>query len=520
MSRSLRLSIRFSLPLAVLLFLAGHAHAQNSPITLTLDEAIQIALERAYAIRSAELDVAAADAQISEAYGSLFPQVELSSSYRRNIVSANPFAGTDVASIFGGTSTDWLAFNENARLDDDPDSVPITLEEFLDRQQAGQDAAGNVSNDGDNPFAVPNVFSNGVSLTQTLYSGSAFAAVKGARGFREINEAALRQRQDEIIDQTRQRFYGALLAQEQVDVLEASVERTQETLNEAELLVAQGVTPKLTRLQAEVQLANQETQLIQSRTAATNARDQLLFTLGLPVTQPVTLRGSLEMPSEAAPYRTVGLLDAIATAMDERPDVEQARIAIELQEVNKGITRAAYFPTVSATANYGFNGNLPSNRTVVTQTGDFEYETTDRGFFDGSYWDPSLSVGIHLNWTIFDGFQTRRRVQQNAIAVEQAEIRHQQVQEAAKLEVAQTLRELEGAEQRVGAQQQNVETAILAYDFAFERLRNGVSTQLDVRQASADLDQSRLLYLQAIHDYLVALSELERATGTISAVAN
>jgi outer membrane protein TolC len=291
-------------------------------------------------------------------------------------------------------------------------------------------------------------------------------------------------------------------------------------VEETSLLVAQGVAPMLQRLQTEVQLANQETQLIQSRTAASSARDQLLFVLGLPVDRPLTLRGTLEVPADEAPYRTVGLLNAVATALDERPDIEQARLAIELQEVNRSITRAAYLPDVSAFANYGFSGNVPDDRTVVTQTGDFEFEASSNGFFDGAYWDPSLSVGIRLNWTIFDGFQTRRRVQQNTIAIEQAEIQHEQVQEAAKLEVAQTLRELEGAEQRVNAQQQNVATANLAYDFAFERLRNGVGTQLDVRQASDNLDQSRLLQLQAIHDYLVARSDIERATGTISAVAN
>ncbi len=521
MSRFLRSLNHTSLVMGVLLTASAAVTAQDRPLVISLDEAVQIALERNYAIRTAQLDVAAANAQISEAYGSLFPQVDVTSSYTRNLISPNPFAGSNAGSLFGSLgSIDWLAFNEDARTDDDPATVPITLQEFLDRQQAGQEAAGVQIDPNANPFGVPNVFSNGISVSQTLYSGSAFAAVKGARGLQEINEAALDQQHDEVIHQTRQLFYGALLAQEQVEVREASVGRTQETLNETELLVAQGVTPKLTRLQAEVQLANQETLLIQARTAAINAREQLLFILGLPVNQTLTLRGALEVPDERAAYRTVGLLDAISTAMDERPDIAQARLAVELQEVNKGITRAAYFPMVSAFANYGFNGNVPSSRTVLTQTGDFEFETSDRGFFDSSFWDPSLSVGIRLNWTIFDGFQTRRRVQQNAIAVEQAEIQREQVQEAAKLEVARTLRELADAQQRVSAQKQNVETANLAYDFAFERLRNGVSTQLDVRQASDDLDQSRLLHLQAVHDYLVARSDLERATGTITAIVN
>jgi outer membrane protein TolC len=275
--------------------------------------------------------------------------------------------------------------------------------------------------------------------------------------------------------------------------------------------------PKLTRLQAEVQLANTETELIQARARADDARDQLLFLLGLPVDQPVLLRGDLAVPDDGL-YRTAGLVDAVSIALDERPDVEQARLAVRLQEVQRSITRAAYFPTVSAFANIGYNGTVPDNRTVVTQTGPFEFETSENGIFSDAYWQPSVAVGVQLNWNLFDGFQTRRRVQQNTIAIQQAEIQLTQAEEAAKLEVAQALRELESARQRVSTQQQTVDTAELAYEFAFDRLREGVGTQLDVRQASDNLDQSSLLYLQAVYDYLVARSNLDRATGTITPV--
>ena len=278
--------------------------------------------------------------------------------------------------------------------------------------------------------------------------------------------------------------------------------------------MAQGVAPKLQRLQAEVQLANLQTQLIQSRAAAESAKDQLLLTLGLPVDRPIVLRGELEPPPDA--FRTVGLVDAVGTALEERPDLEQARLAIRLQEVQRNITRAAYFPNVSAFADFGYSGNVPDNRQTVTQTGPFEYEAGSRSFFSDAYWQPSVSVGVRLNWTLFDGFQRRYQVQQRSIAIQQAEIRYALAQEGAKLEVAQALREVESARQRLATQEQTVATAETAYQFAFERLTNGVSTQLDVRQASDNLDQSRLLYLQAVYDLLVARSALERATGTIA----
>jgi outer membrane protein TolC len=493
--------------------------ASETPLTLTVGEAVEIALARNYAVQLAELDVANANAQIREQWGRLYPRADLSSSYTRNVVSANPFAGSDAGGFFGALGAlDWLAFNEQARTDDDPETEPISFEEFLRRQEEGQAAAGITTAGGDNPFSVPNQFFNGVSVSQTIYSGAAFAAVRGAESLREINQAALAQRRDEVVHQTRQLYYGALLAARQADVVQASVERTAETVEETELLVAQGVTPKLNRLQAEVQLANLQTQLIQARAAAETAKDQLLLTLGLPVTQPIVLTGELAPPAEI--HRTVGLVDALGLALDERPDLAQARLAIRLQEVQRNIERAAYFPDVSAFADFGYLGNVPDNRQVVMQTGDFEYETSNRGFFSGAYWDPSLSVGVRLNWTLFDGFQRRYRMQQRRIAIERAELQLAQAEQAAQLEVAQALREVESAQRRLAAQEQTVATAETAYQFAFERLTNGVGTQLDVRQASDNLDQSRLLYLQAVYDLLVARSNLERATGTIAPVGH
>ena len=128
---------------------------EGSALPLSLEEAIQIALERNYAVRTAALDVANANAQVREAWGQVLPGVDVSSSYTRNVVEANPFAGSDAGGLFGALgSIDWLAFNEDARTDDDPTTEPISLEEFRRRQQQGFDDAGIVLNSGDNPFGV------------------------------------------------------------------------------------------------------------------------------------------------------------------------------------------------------------------------------------------------------------------------------------------------------------------------------------------------------------------------------
>ncbi len=493
--------------------------AVPATITLTLDDAIEIALERGYAVRLAGLDVETARSQVREAYGSLFPRVDASSAYTRNVVQANPFAGTGAGGIFGGLGAiGWIQFNENARTDGDPTTQPISFAEYNRRVGEGQAAVGFNPANGANPFGTDNTFTNTLSLSQPIYSGVAFAAVKGARSLVEINEVAVEQRQAEIIDQTRQAFYQALLAQEQAQVQRASLERSRDTFDDASLLVAQGVRPVLERLNAEVDLANAETGVVQAEAGAATARDRLLLTLGLPVTSQVALDGRLAPPQDRL-FQTVGLAAAAERALDLRPDVRQAALAVRLNEVQREITRAGLYPTLSAVVNASYNANIPDDRGFITTpdaSDPFTFETGSTGFFSDDYWQPALSVGLRANWNLFDGFQTRRRVQQNQIAVDQAEIQLEQVRNAASLEVAGAIRQLESARRRLNAQSQTVETAETAFTFASARLEEGVASQVDVRVASQNLDVARLNYLQAVFDALVARSAYERATGVIA----
>jgi len=485
------------------------------PITLTLDEAIQIALVSNYTIRNNRLDIENAQAQIREAWGEVMPQIDASSSYTRNLKTANPFAGSQAGNLFSGFGfIDWLSFNERARTDDDPVTVPIAFQEFLERQSAGLEEAGIVQGGSDNPFAVENQFQNGISITQTLFSSSAFAAIAGAERLRAVNKLGVDRQEQVLIDQVRQAFYQTLLAEQQARVVGQSVARTQKTRNEVARRVAQGVVPKYQRLSADVELANLESQLVQVQNQTASALDNLKFTLGIPVSQPVQLRGALDA-TDLNVYRTISVQDAFATAQERRPDLEQAALGIDLRKIDKRISSADYLPRLSAFANFNYTGSVPNNRTfTVSDPNDpFSFSKQQNNFFSSSYWQPSINVGFRLTWNLFNGFRTAARVQQRQIAIERAELELTQLQQAVQLEVETALRNLETARQRIVSQEQNVARAELNYEYASIRLSEGVATQLEERNASEQLDQSRLNYLQAAYDYHVARSAFETAIG-------
>ncbi|HHP7239467.1 TolC family protein, partial [Longibacter sp.] len=414
----------------------------------------------------------------------------------------------------GGGQGDWVAFNERARQDGDPSTEPITFNEFLRRQEEAQEEAGVSFADTGNPFGVDNEFLGSVQLTQTLYDKSAFAALRGAQQFQDVSRRGLDRQVQTVANDVYEAFYAALLAEEQVRVLQQRTDRTEETLQEVSARVRRGVAPKLQRMSTEVELSNLRTELIQAQNDAGLALDRLKVALGLSVDANIRLDGALETDSQDL-FINTSQQEALSQAMQQRPDLKRARLAIDLREIERETIEAEYYPTLEAVATFSYSGRVPDNREQILTdpTDPFFYDTLQRGFFDDSYWNPTLSAGLQMSWNVFNGFQTTARMEQQTIEITQAELQRDQLQQSIELEVSSALRRLETARRRIQSQRQTVQNAETNYEFTERRLDEGVSSALELREASDQLDRSRLNYLQAVYDYLVARSDLETAVG-------
>lgn len=490
--------------------------SSDAPAVLSLDEAVQIALVHNYALRQTRLDEENADVQVREAWGALIPSVSLNSSYTRNVRTPNPFAGSEAGGLFESLGfVEWLSFNEEARTDDNPDTQPISFPEFQEQQQQGLREAGISPGGGGNPFAVPNQFEAGVTVSQVLFNASAFAAVRGADRLREIRERGTDREEQLLIDEVRATYYQAVLARERARVVQQSVDRVQRTVSETAQAVEQGTAPKFDRLSAEVELSNLRTELTDASNQAELAVNALKNVLGIPINTPIVLADDLDAPAAPEAVGEFTIASATDLAIRNRPDLRQAQLAVELREIDRSITRGGLFPTLSAFASANYVGSVPDDRSVTLSDPEdpFSFSQNTRPFFDSAYWNESVNVGLRLTWNIFDGNQTRRQVQQRTIAVEQARIDRERARQGVRLEVEQALRNLRAAQQRLDSQSENVERAELNYEYARQRLQEGVARPIEEREASQQLDQARLNRLQAAFDYVAALSALETAVG-------
>jgi outer membrane protein TolC len=484
----------------------------GSPLSVSLNEAIEIALVNSYVLQRSRLGVDEADQQIRQARGTVYPQIGGGATYTRNVKTPNPFAGSDAADFFTSFGAiDWLFYNEQQRQDGNP---VLTFQDYLDRRSQGLENAGVTTSVSDNPFAIENQFVLGISANQALFNRAAFAAIRGAEHLKSIVREQLERDTQEVVAQVRSTYLTALLAQEQVRLLESSLVQLRETQQDVSRLVEQGLVPRFDRNSLEVEIINLETTLIAARNGADLARQSLNLQLGIPVQQELSLSDRLGEYPLFLP-ETGATDQAYTLARELRPDLRLVASNIKFRQEERNLVRAGNFPILSAFADYGYLGSVPDNRTrVITDENDpFSFSTENRSFFHDSYWNAAFSVGLRLQWNIFDGFQTQARVEQVNIAIRRAELDAVLLREAIYMEVDQAVRNVQSAWLRIESQRRNAELAELNYQEARTRLREGIGTRLEERQASNLRDQSRLNYLTARHDFLIARAELDKALG-------
>jgi len=507
--------------LALLLTTVTTIRAQDSttPIHITLGEAIEIALINNYTLQMTRVAEEDFRLQVKAGFSIAYPTIESVNSYTRNIKEANPFAGSSAGDFFSGFAfVEWLGYNESARTDGLSATNPITFAEFADRQQRGLDAAGIVPADpGDNPFSVANQYLNSVTATYELFNGPNWITLFQKSGIRtrlkQISKATERQEQI-VIGQVREAFYGALLAEEEARVAAQSVARTRASRNETALRVSSGVLPKIDRLTMDVELVNQESNLVQAQSRASNSLDQLKYLLGMPLEQELILNGHLKV-DDAAAYLSVVGIDLFERASLTRPDHEEARLARTFAYNRFRASKASRLPILEVFANFDYSGRVPDNRnfTVSNPTDPFSFSQGSNSYFSKSYWQSAFNVGFNLRWTIFNGFARRNSIAQAEVVARQASLNIDLLNASTKAEINTALRSLETAYHQIRHQEANVANAELNYEYTLARSNEGVANTLQLRSASTQLDTSKLNYLRAVHGFLTSRSNLEVALG-------
>ncbi|CAN5861122.1 TolC family protein [soil metagenome] len=422
--------------LAALAVLPSGVGAQER--TVTLADAIRLSERVRPVVVRAAGDLETAAAQRRSAWGAYLPSLTASSS----------------ASSFFSEGT--------SRVD------PVT----------GQLLSGNSSN---------RSLSTSLSASVDLFTGFRRGAESRAA---RANQAAA---EAEFVDvrfqqalETTSQFLDALAAEQLVRVRETSVRRAEEQLKVSIAKLRAGSATRSDSLRSRVTLGNAQLELIRSRTDLATAEAGLARLIGEV--------GRVKAADDSAFYQVVAPPDtaAIRTEAEARsPRIRSASAVAEAARASLRATRAAYWPSLSLSANTAWNASRSNDYDLFNQR--------------------QLSLG--LRWNIFDRFDRELAVAQRSATAEVADATAADEQRAVAAELTARLAELDAARLQIEITLTSVVAAEEDLRVQQERYRLGASTIVDVLTSQEALNQAEVDVVVARFDYLRAKASLEALIG-------
>lgn len=455
------------------------SEAMGGQKQLELTEAIQVALANNSDIKRSLLDLKTADEQVKIAWSEVLPDVMSSAGYTRNIelpvffFPENPGdPNSDLRAITAGADNNWQA---------------------------------------------------NLSVEQTLFRGEAIIGISSSKLFKTAQAENLRATTQQIVTQTRLAYYNVLVAEEQLRLQEATVDRLKKNLAENKARQKAGLIDEYAVLQVEVQLSNQEPQLTQARYEVEQAYRELKVVLGIPLDLEFSVKGdlnsfdvtaeqsmqevnqNLKRVDNMTPFQFNKQKHVMDIATDLRGDIRVLDTQNDLKSREIKAIKSRFLPTLSASYNLGWRAEEPG---------------TPHFFGNDMQRVRTQSVGLNLSIPIFQGFE--RSANLNIAQIEKKDLEEQKraAVRSAKNEIQSARESLNQAIETAPARERALELAQEGYDRAKARLENGLGSQLDVTNAELQLREAEANYARMVYNYLAAKAQYDQAIGMVPFVDN
>jgi len=308
-------------------------------------------------------------------------------------------------------------------------------------------------------------------------------------------------------------YWDLVYALANLDSKKEALDRANDFNRITKIKIDVGALAPIEIVQTEVTIAQREQEIILAEGQIGDAQDRLKRLLNVtdlqgwsrpivPTDQPGEER--LDIDVEAG----------IRSALDVRPEVQQALVDIESRKVSVAYNRNQLKPRLDAKGSYGFSGAGFNNELIRpgSSYSDGFYQVRD---FDYPNWTVGLNFSVPLR-----NRTARANAAIAATDLELAQTNLALLKQNIALEVRTAARNVDTATRSVAAARKGRELAERNLDAERKKFDNGMTTSFTVAQVQNDLTSARSNELQAIAGYLKALVAWHKAVGDLLPVKN
>ena len=349
------------------------------------------------------------------------------------------------------------------------------------------------------PFGQKWNSNTAVSVQQTLFDKTVFTGLKAAKTTKQYYQLVAGLTDEQVIEKVASQYYQVLVQRQQLVVTDSNIANTTRVKNVIEGQYKNGLAKKIDLDRSKVNLSNLEAQRQQQINSVQQQENTLKFYMGIPIETPLTI-----------PYSALDSIQPKLAMLDNTPDVKKLsdyqvlKKQEELLVLQKEATKAAYYPSLSLSGNYGYQG--VSNK--------FPIGNSSTNWFDYA------SVGLNLKIPIFNGFSTRSKVRQADVDIRklQADIKNTELSLNLSYQNAKT--QLRNSIITLNNQKVNVALAEEVYANTQNNYTQGLAPLTDMLDAENSLTKAQNNYTSALLDYRLAEIQLIKAQGNLKSLLN
>ncbi|MCG8372767.1 MAG: TolC family protein [Balneolales bacterium] len=407
----------------------------QAPQVITLQDAIELALENNFSLKQAENNLELADNRIISEYADFLPSISSSAGYSKT--TGQQFV------------QDILAF----------DNV------------TSQGASGRIGGD----IIVFNGLENLLSLRQSEYDKLSF-------------EETVQRAREDVVFNTASAYLTLLVNQELLDIAIDNLETSRIVLEQTTAQVEVGARAPVDQFNQESTVATNELTVIQRENQVRLSKVQLVRQLQIdPLGDYEFERPDVDPANYtlAVNAEELELRDLIQEALETRSDIKSEEANIESQELDLLLARSNFLPTISASASISTRWSDP-------------YFLPDASFGD-QFFDQQVNKGwgFSINLPLFQNMNRVYSVQSATVQLKNAELSLENSKLAVVQEVTQAFndfiaftKQLESAEKALIASEKALETQQ-------ERYNVGASTLIELSEAQSTYVSAQSDYTQA-----------------------
>src|SRR5262245_22727728 len=309
--------------------------------------------------------------------------------------------------------------------------------------------------------------------------------IEQAKLARNIETERLRLVKQSTINRVKQTYYGILQTQSALDSVREAVASYRELDRVTSDQVTQQVSLKNASLDVKTRLAKAEYEALNLSNELATKKEQLNDLLGRDIRTDFKVN-----PVGNASGYPVDLESARNRALEQRPEIQEARLAVRQAEIDRRIKKSEYIPDVSAGFLYmgfrNFDEIIPKNLAAAL---------------------------LAMKWEVFDWGRKRDELAEKDKTIEQAKEHLREVENRVLIDVGDKFRKLQQTRQALVVAQLAEETARETLRINTNRYRLTAALLSDVLQSQSTLAEANHQFQQALLDYWTARAEFEKALG-------